>query len=779
MTSLCFFAARSARRVDFLALERQRVEALYRRTFENAAVGFAHLDRDGRWLRVNDRLCEILGWSRDELLGRPFQEVTHPDDLPLDEELLASFLTGETESERFEKRYLTKQGYPIWAEVTVSAERDEQGRVDYFVAVIQDIGARKRAEIELGLARRALEASSEGVLITDAGQPDEPIVYVNPAFSRITGYGADEALGRNCRFLNEGDREQPGLEEVRRALRSGESAAVVLRNFRKDGSPFWNELRVSPVADGGTVTHHVGIQQDVSARVAAAAEHERLLRESVDARAEAERAGRAKDGFFALVTHELRSPLAGVTGWLAVLRRETEREVRERALDAIERSAALLARLINDLLDASRIASGKLEIEREVLDLAGVVQGAVEALEPFARSRGVALALRGDELPAFVSGDAERLDQVLRNLIENALKFTPAGGRVEVELGRSGPEIEVTVRDTGTGIDPALLPSIFERFSQGAAGPRGAGRGLGLGLSIVRHLVEVHGGGVSAESEGRGRGATFRVTLPAQALPSRLAPMQAAEEPDALEGVRVLILEPERTAAEALALLLEDADARIVWARTPEEALVQMETRPDVFIANLDRLEYDALPIALRARAPAGAPRVAAIALSTVGTPAMRRDAREAGFDAHLEQPVSAARLMAQIHAALSGPKRVLVVDDDRDAADSLAILLARQGFEVERAYDVAGALAVAKSFGPSAVVTDLELGGEDGIGLARALRAGARRPLRIVAATGGDPEELGAEARVFDAVLRKPVDLPALVEGIRGPSPASAEGRL
>jgi DNA-binding response OmpR family regulator len=134
---------------------------------------------------------------------------------------------------------------------------------------------------------------------------------------------------------------------------------------------------------------------------------------------------------------------------------------------------------------------------------------------------------------------------------------------------------------------------------------------------------------------------------------------------------------------------------------------------------------------------------------------------------------------MAQIHAALSGPKRVLVVDDDRDAADSLAILLARQGFEVERAYDVAGALAVAKSFGPSAVVTDLELGGEDGIGLARALRAGARRPLRIVAATGGDPEELGAEARVFDAVLRKPVDLPALVEGIRGPSPASAEGRL
>lgn len=625
MAALGLLGAASARRIDAVAREREELEGLFRRTFDNASVGVARLDGAGRWQHVNARLAEILGWPPEELVGRRFADVTHPDDLALHREVLAGLADGGVESQHVELRCLTKQGHPVWVDAFLSAERDARGRTASYVAVVQDIGARKRAE-------------------------------------------------------------------------------------------------------------------------------------------------RAKDEFLALVSHELRSPLHVLGGWLSVLRHEQDPDRRARALAVAERSAGLLSRLIGDLLDASRIASGKLEIEREVFDLQELVQAVVAAFQPIAAGRQVALGLALPEQTPFVAGDPERMEQVVRNLVDNALKFTEPGGRVQVRLARADGRVSLVVSDTGHGIAPDLLPRVFERLTQGEGGPRGAGRGLGLGLSIVRHLVELHGGRIEAHSDGPGRGARFVVTLPEAGMPRRLAPLVPAEDGDELDGVHVLLAKPDRSAAEALALAFENAGASVAWTRSFEAALEEAGRRaPRVVVADLDVSQDDWAGWLGALRDAAGGP-LSAIALSAGDHAEGRRRARAAGFDAFVGRPVEPRRLVALVHATLEGPRRLLVVDDERDAADSLAILLARRGFVVERAYDAAEAQEAAARFQPHAVITDVQLGRDDGATLARALRRGAAHPPRIVALTGRAAEELD-DASAFDGIARKPVDLDALLALLRSGS--------
>lgn len=624
MAVLALLAAISARRIDALATERTALEGLFARTFEVAAVGVARLDPEGRWLYVNGCLCQILDWPREELLGRGSREITHDEDRAEDESVMAAFARGEIDSHHLEKRFLTKQGEPVWVDLSMSAERGRDGGVAYYIAMVHDIRARKRAE-------------------------------------------------------------------------------------------------------------------------------------------------RAKDEFFALVSHELRSPLHLLGSWLAVLRRENAPEVRERAIAVAEHSAATLNRLIGDLLDASRIASGKLEIEREVFDLLEVVQGVVTAFEPDARARDVALAL---ELPGrvpFVAGDPERIEQVARNLLDNALKFTPLGGRVVVRVTHERDHAALVVSDSGQGIPAPLLPHLFERFAQGEGGPRGSSRGLGLGLAIVRHLVDLHGGRIEARSEGPGRGAAFEVTLPVTEMPPRLAALSPATESDALDEIAVLLVKPDRSVAEAEALGLEASGASVAWATSSEQALeLTRAHRPRVVVVDLEAGEEPEWGAWLRALREDG-PAIAAIGLSASDHLAARRQARDAGFDACLRRPVDPQRLVAAIHALLHGPRRLLVVDDDRDAADSLAILLARRGFVVERAYGVEDARRAAARFAPAVVLTDLQLGNGDGIALARELRANGLAGVRIIGTSGRALEELAPdEGALFDGFCCKPVDLDALLALLR-----------
>jgi PAS domain S-box-containing protein len=763
MAALGGVGALHARRIDALVRERRRLEHLFRRIFENAAVGIAHLDGAGRWLHVNDRLCEIIGWPREELLaaGAPTVPV----------ELLATAF----DPTYFELCFPTKEGRPVWVEVAVSPDRDGSPAAENWIAIVTDVTPRKRAEAELQLAQRALACSSDSVIVAAAEPPDGRIVYVNPAFTRITGHEAEEALGQGWSFLGEGAGAQAELGELCGEMQRDESVSVLVRSRRKSGEPLWSELRIAPVVDSqsGAVTHHVGIQEDVTERLGLAAERERLLAEAVEARAEAERAGRAKDEFFALISHELRSPLGAITGWLAVLRRDTPPEVQARALDVVERNSTLLTRLIGDLLDASRIASGKLEIERVPFDLLEVARAAVTALEPAARDREIDLRLEAGDEPAYVEGDPERLDQIVRNLVGNALKFTPPGGRIDVVLRRELDTLVLEVEDTGEGIPADVLPHVFERFQQGDGGTRGVGRGLGLGLSIVRHLVELHGGEVEAASAGSGLGSKFSVRLPAAGRPRTLAASRSKSGPDALEGLCVLLLAADRIAAEGWAMALEAADAEVAWVTSAAQALAQKDSlKPHVLVADIDDHASEAAELLceLRAAKPGEGRLVAAVAVSTLGTLESRRGARDAGFEGYLTRPFQPAQLVALVRSLVSRPTRVLVVDDDADTADSLALLLSRRGFDVERAGDAAAALGTFERFRPDVVLADLQLGADSGVELALSLRARGGN-LRIIAASGRAREELGSEAGLFDAFVRKPIELDALLS-LLGPRP-------
>jgi len=770
MAALVAAAARHGRRLDQLARERLRLESLFRRTFETAAVGFAHVDVEGRWLRVNDRLCEIVGRAREELRGASIHELTHADDRDGARAVYESLARGEIDSHRAERRFLRKQGGVVWVETVLSAERDRAGRVEHLVAVVQDISERKRAEAALDLVRHALDASSDGLVIVSAARPEGEIVFVNRAFERITGYDATEAVGRGWDLIGRRGSGDPPLEALCERMRRENGITLHFRSRRKSGADYVAEIRLAPVADGqsGAVTHYVGVLVDATDRLAAVAERERLLGEAISAREEAERAGRAKDEFLALVSHELRSPLGVVASWLPMLRSDARLDLRERAAAVIERNVALLSRLIGDLLDASRMASGKLDIDRRPFELVGVVSAAVAALHPAARDRELVLEFRADDGELFVVGDAERMDQVVHNLVRNAIKFTPPGGRIDVEVRRAGQEVWLTVADTGQGIAPELLPTVFARFRQRDGGPRGVGGGLGLGLSIVRRLVELHEGRVEVASEGRGCGARVEVRLPLAPAPVVAAERVEAVAHGSLEGLRVLLLEPDRAAAEALALVLEAADAEVSWVRAADDARTPgTAPAPDAIVAAFDAAPEDAAELVRAAKARHKAPL--AVALSTDRGAEARARAHEAGFDALLARPFDPARLVHLLRSLRERRRtRVLVVDDDRDAADSLALLLERHGFAATAAYGAEEALREASRRAPDAVVTDVRLGDGRGTDVARTLRARGGR-MRVVAVTGSAAHELGDEAGLFDAVVQKPVAPGTLVEALRG----------
>jgi signal transduction histidine kinase len=391
-------------------------------------------------------------------------------------------------------------------------------------------------------------------------------------------------------------------------------------------------------------------------------EREVELRHVIDAeqaaRRDAEAASRAKDEFLATVSHELRTPLQAILGWSTLLREDRDDPALVgRALETIERNARAQMRLITDILDVARIVSGKLRLTPEPVDLRPVVGAAVETVRPTADARGVALEAALDDAGPF-AGDPARLQQVVWNLLSNAVKFTPPGGRVAVSLRRRGDAVEIVVRDTGQGIDPAFLPHVFERFRQADGSTSRAHGGLGLGLAIVRHLVELHGGTVRAESEGPGRGATFTVSLPARpraVAAATPAPGLERVATPSLAGLKVLVVDDEADVREVVARMLSDRGAIVVSVGSAAEgvALAAAE-RPDVIVGDIGMPGEDGLSMMRRIRALGDAGAAPALALSALARAEDVARALDAGYQAHLAKPVDAARLVREV-AALGG----------------------------------------------------------------------------------------------------------------------------
>jgi signal transduction histidine kinase len=384
--------------------------------------------------------------------------------------------------------------------------------------------------------------------------------------------------------------------------------------------------------------------------------------EAEAARAEAEAANRAKDEFLATVSHELRTPLDAILGWVQVLRaRQTDETTLARALETIERNARIQATLIGDILDASRIISGKLRLELRPLELAPIVEAALEVVRPAAEAKEIRLETTLDASPGLVAGDPGRLQQVIWNLLSNAIKFTPKRGQVRIRLVRIDSELSLTVSDTGQGISPEFLPHVFDRFQQADTGTARSHGGLGLGLAIVRHLVELHGGSVQAASPGPGQGATFSVMLPVLALTDTQAAeahgVGSAPAAPMLTGVRVLVVDDEPDARTILSAVLEQRGAVADTAASPDEALAALQgARYDVLVSDLAMPGQDGYALIRRVRAlPAEAGgRIPAVALTAHVGAEERTRVVQAGFQMHVAKPVDAVELTVVV-ANLAG----------------------------------------------------------------------------------------------------------------------------
>ena len=384
-----------------------------------------------------------------------------------------------------------------------------------------------------------------------------------------------------------------------------------------------------------------------------------LADEAEALRAAAEAANRLKDEFLATVSHELRTPLNAILGWARLLGSGQLDLARTKgAIPIIERNAKALARIIDDLLDISRIIGGGVRIEAQPVDLVAVIQGAIDEVQPAAQARSVDLTFACRIVPDPVGGDTMRLQQVVANLLSNAIKFTPPGGQAAVTLTSAGSHAEIQVSDTGQGIDAAFLPRIFERFSQADTSTTRRHGGLGLGLAIVRALVERHGGTVQAESPGRGQGATFTVRLPV--LPGgevggaegRGFAETAAGAPIRLDGIRIILVEDDDDGRDVLTIIMELAGANVVPARSVREALALLDTiRPDVIVSDVGMPDEDGYTLirAVRAREREGGGSIPAIALTGYVAPEDRARLLAAGFQTHVRKPVEAAEIVAAV----------------------------------------------------------------------------------------------------------------------------------
>ena len=519
---------------------------------------------------------------------------------------------------------------------------------------------------------------------------DLRIVAASDAYLRATMTRREAILGRHIFDVfpdNPDDTAATGVQNLRaslgRVLTTGAADAMAVQKYdirrpEHEGGGFeeryWSPMNTPVCNDDSTVRYIIHSVEDVTEFVRlkrqgaeALAHHhaERVAfserqRELEGARDEAERASRAKDEFLSVVSHELRTPLNVIQGWMWQLKRTgASPAAQQRALEIIERNIGVQARLVDDLLDTSKGAIGKLQMRRRLVDLCQASQAAVESIERHAQGKGLTVTLDTPDTPIFIWGDADRIQQAISNLLSNALKFTPAGGAIQVSVTREGTCARVAVHDTGTGVPSAFLPTMFEPFAQADKTTTREFGGLGLGLAIVKQIVTLHGGAVTALSAGADQGTTITLEFPVPAVLEepdvRVRPRDAGMEPvGRLDGLKVLVVDDEPEAREAVRLVLEDYGAFVQTAASALEALnVLAAMEPDVLVADLSMPERDGYQLIREIRARSSAGDLPAVAL-TAYTDAARGPALSAGFQRFTSKPIRPEDLVTLV-AGLRG----------------------------------------------------------------------------------------------------------------------------
>ena len=488
-------------------------------------------------------------------------------------------------------------------------------------------------------------------------------VYANRSWLEYAG--ADAGAQGPMAALHPED--EPAVRtDVQMALQRGQPIELEYRlRSAGDGSYRWHAVRFLPQRDPeGIVTGWIGTATDIENFKRAQDAHADLAVKEREAREAAEAANRAKDEFLATLSHELRTPLNAMVGWTHMLRSRTlSADKEQKALETIERNARAQAELIEDILDVSRIIAGKLRIEIHPVDLPSIVEVAVDAVRPAAEAKGIVLERRTGELPERFAGDAVRLQQAIWNLLSNAIKFTPAGGRVELDVGADEKQVIVQVTDTGCGISPDFKPYVFDRFRQLDSSSKRTHGGLGIGLAIVRHIVELHGGSVTCESAGPDRGATFTLRLPVrteESAPIAVAPevrqagamRPSSDEMVDLTGIKVLLVDDEPDARELLTEVLQQCGAIVVATHSADEAirLIPRE-RPSVLLSDIGLPGEDGYKLISRVRAlpPEDGGRLPAAAITAYARSDDATRALAAGYQRHAPKPIQPTTLAALV----------------------------------------------------------------------------------------------------------------------------------
>jgi signal transduction histidine kinase/CheY-like chemotaxis protein len=527
------------------------------------------------------------------------------------------------------------------------------------------------------------DLAAQGIITTDS---DLNVVEWNRWMEEHTGKRASEVIGKSLLdvfpelMARRLDRHYKwALEGQVRVLSQalhGYLIAMPVVSAEHGYPQMQQAVRISPLSNDDQIIGTLTIIEDVTERVAREAElqaqieaRSRLLSSEKLARNEAERANRLKDEFLATISHELRNPLNAILGWAHMLRlgKLTPANA-ERAVETIYRNAQSQAQLVADLLDVSRIISGKLRLNVSSVDLIGIVNAAIDSIRPSADAKSVRLQTTLDPAVGPISGDGDRLQQIVWNLLTNAVKFTPKGGRIHVKVERVDCHVEVTVSDSGVGISKEFLPYVFDRFRQADASSTRIHGGLGLGLSIVHQLVDLHGGSVSVASEGEGKGATFTISLPFVGVTSdqkeaetvNPAPSNEITTLDgvpSLAGLKVLVVDDEADTRELIREVLKECGAEVILSSSAAEALNAVEQhKPDILISDLGMPDEDGYSLITKIRAlPAerGA-HIPAAALTAYARAEDRMRVLRSGFQFHLPKPVDSAELVTVV-ASLAG----------------------------------------------------------------------------------------------------------------------------
>jgi PAS domain S-box-containing protein len=684
----------------------QRSEAELTDFFENAAIGLHWVGPDGTILRVNQAELDMLGYAREEYVGHHIAEFHLAQDAI--EDVLARLKAGEVLQD-YEARVRCKDGAIKHVRINSSVYREE-GKVIYTRSFTHDFTARKRTETRLALqyavtqilsqsrdfiesAGRILHAACDsldwevGALwrvdraanVLRSVEICHATELQTPEFDRLTRtFTLEKGVGLPGRIWASGepawidnlvaDSNFPRAPVATREglhgafgfpIKLGEDVLGVVEFFSPEVRKPDDELLKLVAGIGGQIGQFTE-RKRAEERLAELLDSERA------ARGEAEKANRLKDEFLATLSHELRTPLNAVIGWARMLQSgRLDQDSARHALKVIERNAWAQKQIIEDILDVSRVITGKLQLNLTPVDLVTIVDAALDAVRPAMEAKEIKIETLIDSSLRLVSGDPDRLQQVIWNVLSNAAKFTPAGGKVEIAVGYNNAHVEIKVKDTGPGIDPTFLPHVFERFRQADGSTTRTHGGLGLGLAIVRHLVELHGGTIGVDNRTDGPGAIFTIRLPLPSEELRAETLTTAgsifkeiqPEPLGLKGLRILIVDDETDALDLISMELAQHGARVTGVTSAAEALQSLsQDNFDVLISDIGMPQMDGYDLIRQIRKQEDGTKkpIPAVALTAYARVQDRMRAILAGYSTHVTKPVEANELVTVV-ASLAG----------------------------------------------------------------------------------------------------------------------------